>query len=383
MIRQTALILVFLHLFSPDSFGQVRIRLFAGLDPASVFFTVSRGSYEVDSFDGRPFFLSQGESVIISRYQNRLALKTRNGKGFVCDSVLLKGTTGNDAFLCRKNGSNTVRRLYSDNLLCYQDMETLMLINICDEEKYIAGVVKAEGGSGRNAEYSKSQAVLVRTYLYDNMNRHIIDHYNLCDDVHCQAFHGITADEVINRATKETWNLVVLDKDSVLIMPSFHSNCGGETSGSGDVWLAGKSYLSSVRDPYCTSSPNAVWHKNISYREWVNYLRKNGYDGPDNNPAVFSFPQLARTDDYHVGKFKLPFSKIRNDLGLKSSFFSVTAGASSVQLRGRGYGHGVGLCQEGAMVMASRGFNFRRIIAFYFGGVIVTDIENAKNRVSY
>ncbi len=383
MIRQTALFLVLFHFFSLDSPGQVRIRLFAGLDPGSVFITVSQGRYELDSFDGPPLYLSEGESVIISRYENRLALKTRDGKGFSCDSVFLKGISGNDTFTFRKNGSNPVRRLYSNDLLCYHDMETLMLINICDEEKYIAGVVKAEGGSGRNAEYFKSQAVLVRTYLYGNLNRHIIDHYNLCDDVHCQAFHGITSDQVIVRAAEETRGLVVVDKDSILIMPSFHSNCGGETSGSGEVWLTGKSYLRSVRDPWCTSSPNAVWQKSIPFGEWVGYLRKNGYNGSDDNPAAFSFPQVARTDNYRVGNFVLPFSVIRNDLGLKSSFFSVTAGAGSVELRGRGYGHGVGLCQEGAMVMASRGNDFRKIIAFYFSDVIITDIGNAKNPVSF
>ncbi len=383
MIRLITLIIVFSHFLYLDSAGQVRIRLFVGLDPASVYITVNKGSYEIDSYDGRPFYLYEGESVIVSRYQNRLALKTRNGKGFACDSVLFRGLTGNDSFLCRKNGSNPVRRLYSNDLLCYHDMETLMLVNICDEEKYIAGVVKAEGGTGRNAEYFKSQAVLVRTYLYGNMNRHIIDRYNLCDDVHCQAFHGITSDQVIVRAAEETRGLVVVDMDSVLIMPSFHSNCGGETSGSGEVWLTGKPYLRSTMDPWCTSSPNAVWQKTIPINEWVNYLRKNGYSGETDNPAVFNFPQVARTDNYRVGNFVLPFSVIRNDLGLKSSFFSVTAGAASVHLRGRGYGHGVGLCQEGAMVMASRGNDFRKIIAFYFSGVMVTDIENANKTVSY
>lgn len=383
MIRQTALILVLFHLLSSDSAGQVRIRLFAGLDPASVYITVNQGRYEIDPYDGRPFNLSEGESVIVTRYQNRLALKTRSGKGFSCDSVLLRGLTGNDSFMCRKNGTNPLRRLYSNDLLCYYDMETLMLINICDEEKYIAGVVKAEGGTGRNAGYFQTQAVLARTYLYGNMNRHIIDRYNLCDDVHCQAFHGITSDQVIVRAAEETRGLVVVDKDSVLIIPSFHSNCGGETSGSGEVWLTGKSYLRSVRDPWCTSSPNAVWQKTIPLGEWVDYLRKNGYTGNTDNPAIFNFPQVARTDNYRVGNFMLPFSVIRNDMDLRSSFFSVTAGSSSVHLKGRGYGHGVGLCQEGAMVMATKGYDFREIIAFYFRGVLVTDIQNARKPVSY
>ncbi|HUV00019.1 MAG TPA: hypothetical protein VMW32_03545, partial [Bacteroidales bacterium] len=61
----------------------------------------------------------------------------------------------------------------------------------------------------------------------------------------------------------------------------------------------------------------------------------------------------------------------------RSTFFSVSADGDSVLLKGRGYGHGVGLCQEGAMAMAAKGFNFSQIIDFYYSGVTVTDIKNA------
>jgi stage II sporulation protein D len=78
---------------------------------------------------------------------------------------------------------------------------------------------------------------------------------------------------------------------------------------------------------------------------------------------------------YRAGNFSLPFVQIRSDLGLRSSFFSVRLEGDTVILSGRGYGHGAGLCQEGAMVMASRGFDFRKIIAFYYSGVSVTEIR--------
>ena len=68
---------------------------------------------------------------------------------------------------------------------------------------------------------------------------------------------------------------------------------------------------------------------------------------------------------------------MRLDLNLRSTFFSVFASGDSMILKGRGYGHGVGLCQEGAMVMASKGFSYREIINFYYSGVIISDIKNA------
>jgi len=64
---------------------------------------------------------------------------------------------------------------------------------------------------------------------------------------------------------------------------------------------------------------------------------------------------------------------------LRSSFFSVSAKGDSVILNGRGYGHGVGLCQEGAMVMATKGFDYRQIINFYYTGVVLADIKEAKS----
>jgi stage II sporulation protein D len=214
--------------------------------------------------------------------------------------------------------------------------------------------------------------------MYKYFKRHELDRYNLCDNTHCQAFNGITSDSVIIRAAQETKGLVVLDKDSSLINSAFHSNCGGETCSSGDVWLSGYSYLQKVTDPYCTSSRSAAWTKIIPLPEWKSYLENAGYVKREGGPSVFNFSQLTRQKDYHAGTFTIPFSRIRNDLKLRSAFFSVMVKDNSVILKGRGYGHGVGLCQEGAMVMASKGFKYSDIIKFYFSGVIITDIRYRK-----
>lgn len=64
---------------------------------------------------------------------------------------------------------------------------------------------------------------------------------------------------------------------------------------------------------------------------------------------------------------------------MKSSFFSVVQSGDSMIFRGKGYGHGVGLCQEGAMVMAAQGKNYRQILQFYYSNIIISDIRNAKN----
>ena len=95
------------------------------------------------------------------------------------------------------------------------------------------------------------------------------------------------------------------------------------------------------------------------------------------DPSVFNFFQGSRLPDYKTGSFTIPLRTMRSDLNLRSTFFSVYANGDSIILKGRGYGHGVGLCQEGAMVMAAKGFNYREIINFYYSGVIISDIKNA------
>jgi stage II sporulation protein D (peptidoglycan lytic transglycosylase) len=374
-------LVAFLISFSVSA-QEVRIRLFAARPAATAIFTVTVGKYELDTYDDHSVTVSAGEPVLLAMMNGKITVKPRLSSGFICDSLTVKGLTENDRFELRVNGISDDIRKYSGDLKCISDLGIILLVNTCNAEDYISGVVRAEAGKGRNIEYLKSQAVLVRTYLYKNLSRHLLDGYNLCDDTHCQAFDGITDDTAIIRAALETRDLVVLDRDSVLIFSAFHSNCGGETSSSEGVWLQAHPYLKKVVDPYCTNSGNATWRKSIPIAEWADYLRRSGFVPKPGNKVNYNFTQLTRLEDYRIGSFTLPFRQIRNDLNLRSSFFSVKVLNDSVILKGRGYGHGVGLCQEGAMSMASKGFNFRQIIEFYFSGIIITDVKNSKKEIN-
>lgn len=367
--------LIFLN--SLSSHGQVRIRIFADSEVGSAVFTAVRGSYEIDTYTGSAFTAAENEPVIIAHFNGKIAVKAGNAAGFLCDSMNVIGAAENNLFSIRIMGDKSERRFYCGDLLCITDLGTLSLINICNIEDYIAGVVKSEGGTGQGREYFKTQAVIARTYTYKYLNKHIIDGYNLCDNTHCQAYFGYCSDSLINMATLHTKDLVILNSDSSLVTAAFHSNCGGETTPSEHVWVSDRTYLKKVLDPYCGNSRNAQWTKRIAIKDWTGYLRKSGYKASTGSPSQFIFPQLTRVPDYRIGTFAKPFTTIRSDLGLRSSFFSVSIDGDSVVLKGRGYGHGVGLCQEGAMVMALKGFDFRQIINFYYTGIMITDIRNA------
>jgi len=357
--------------------AQVKIRLFANQSPESAVFSVIKGKYELNLFNGNILTVSRDEPVIIARFKGKLAVKKRNTEGFVCDSLSLSAKTGDDSFSLMMNGKSHLKQYYSGDLQCFSDLETLVFINISDIERYISGVVMAEGGPGKNLEYFKTQAIIARTYMYKYFDKHLADRYNVCDNTHCQAFNGLSSDSLLNIAALETRGLVILNKDSTLIISAFHSNCGGETSSSDDVWLSGQSYLKSVVDPYCLGSRNATWQKSFALSEWVNYIRKSGYNGRVDDPSVFNFSQVRRQAYYKTGSFSIPLSKIRSDLNLRSAFFSVYSKGDSILLNGKGYGHGVGLCQEGAMTMATKGFKYSEIINFYYTGVYISDIKNA------
>ena len=356
--------------------SQIRIRLYTEFTPDCAIFTAKSGQYQINNGRGKVIDAKVDEPVIIIRYYGKIFVKQRNGKAFTGDTIEIKGGTGNDYFSLRTNESGSKIRNYSGDLKCFSDMETLLLINTCDIEKYTAGVVKAEAGSGRNEEYFKTQAVIARTYTYKYFNKHIIDRYNLCDDTHCQSFSGLTEDSLIIDAVSQTKGMVITTPDSILIISAFHSNCGGETSPSEYVWVTNQAYLKRVIDPYCQNSRNALWEKKISLNDWMDFLKKNGYSGSFADSTVLNFNQTSRVPDYRAGSFSMPLRTLRTGLNLRSSFFSVYSVGDSVLLKGRGYGHGVGLCQEGAIAMSLKGFTYHQIINFYFSGVLIMDIKN-------
>lgn len=354
--------------------AQVKLRLLSSFNTDSVVFGAASGEYLVKCYPSGSVLLEKGQSAVLFRSGQKLVVKAGDYPFWiVTDSVLLESGSGQDSFTLSFGENGQLTRQYSGELQCGPDLGTLLLINSCDVEAYVAGVTEAEGGSGRHREFFKVQAVIARTYMYRHLYRHAPDGFSLCDDVHCQAFNGITEDSLIISAVHETRDLIITDPDSQPIVSAFHSNCGGETVPSEHLWLTAWPYLKKVEDPYCRASRNSRWTKSIPAGEWIEYLVRSGMAAVPADRAGFNFLQPVRMSRYRTGNFSLPFVQIRSDLGLRSSFFSVRAEGDSVILSGRGYGHGAGLCQEGAMVMALKGFDFRKIIEFYYRGVTVTE----------
>jgi stage II sporulation protein D len=255
--------------------------------------------------------------------------------------------------------------------------EALNLINNLDMETYLEGVVESEGGPGQKLNYYKAQAVISRTYAMKYWSKHKDNGYNLCDRVHCQAYlHHRSATVIIDSAVHQTRGLVMIDQARELYPTYFHANCGGQTSEPHYVWNEEIPNLCSFKDTFCIHTQQAKWEKRIPKDQWTKFL-VDKYNFPIgdsvSNELLQHFVQEQRSAFYLHPVYGIPLRDLREQFKLKSTFFNVDVEGEEMVLHGRGFGHGVGLCQEGAMNMAKRGFSFDQILGYYYPEMRLVD----------
>lgn len=293
--------------------------------------------------------------------------------------------TGNDTLSevkMKAVGSQRERGFFGDFILSNVN-NTVTIINEINIDEYISAVIESESGLGHSLEYYKVQAIISRTYAMSNSYKHLEDDgFNLCDNTHCQAYKNKgRSNPVIMQAVALTTGVVMVDDSLELITATFHSNCGGQTAASEQVWTKSLPYLKSVYDPYCRKSLNAVWRKEIPVDTWLNYFSNNhGIDisNEETKKALLNYSSGYRKTYMPCNGKSVSFRILRADWSLKSAFFTVAQVGENVVLSGRGFGHGVGLCQEGAMKMAKAGKTHREILMHYFTGVHVVNLSELK-----
>jgi stage II sporulation protein D len=349
----------------------LHISLFNELPIKSVIISSLKGPYQVICDSSLTLTMDSNEAMYITIFEQRLLL--RGSQNPIGNFATIKFETSDTDAVIRISpvSPKSDPRQYNDNLTLSVAFGRILLINDVQPNNYIAGVVDAEAGPNAGFEFYKAQSILVRTYLYSNINRHITEGFQLCDGVHCQAYRGrAVRNPIIAQATKATYGYVVIAQDSSYINAVFHANCGGETESGANAWLHDKSYLVPVKDPFCVNSSSARWSKTIPLNQWKNYLKSHGFKlAADCSPDNFDFSQITRKQFYKMGRDSIPLRQIRTDFKLKSTFFSVVANAKEITLKGRGFGHGVGLCQDGAMYMAKIGYKSDDILKYYFKNI--------------
>jgi stage II sporulation protein D len=274
----------------------------------------------------------------------------------------------------------------------------LVVVNVLSMESYLGGVVAAELGVQITdaAEAMKAQAVIARTYAVRQMGRHRRDGFDLLATVADQKYDGIGGE------TSAAWSAIAGTRGEVAtyrgapIDAFFHSTCGGRTAAGSEVFTyADRDYLRSVndRDPsgeaWCKASPRSRWEQEWNSTALARALERGLRLTPAEAQTVRDVEVTGRGPSGRATRLRVRLrgrevvvdgsNAVRRALPppdldlLRSAAFTLTYRADGERLGtlivdGEGSGHGVGLCQWGAIGRARAGHRYTAILSAYYPG---------------
>ena len=277
------------------------------------------------------------------------------------------------------------------------------LVRTIPLEDYVRGSVPAEmplaERDGAVADrLARLQAILARTYALANRGRHADDGFDLCSTTHCQVYRSPDLQSAavarrVARAVEETRGLIISDGNGP-IQALFHADCGGQTSSATAVWGGpAPAYLGGVRDSFCLTTPRDDWRLALDrdhLRRILNTASDTAVGGRLDQIAVLSRDPAGRAtrvrvagETHHVIRGERLRAVISRQLGpraFRSARFSVERQADRILFSGQGFGHGVGLCQTGAIARARQGASVGDILAHYYPGTSLAPFPAATTR---
>lgn len=298
---------------------------------------------------------------------------------------------------------------YRGTLVITQTDSGFLVVNHLPMDSYLRGVVPLEIGNRTAAEMAavQAQAVAARTYAYKHLNpRRAFDMYSTVQD---QVYGGVDAEKPqSDAAITATADIVVLYNGQPITTP-YHSTCGGTTAAVTEVWYnqSDEPYLRPVSDRipgtdhyYCDPSPRFSWTQTYDAAGLRSVMEKYlaAYTNAPRSGLgkIVDIREQGRTPSGRLaaltvqtesGSYTLRGNDIRFVLRdpkgaiLNSTLFSFTADKSGGEVstfvvNGRGYGHGIGMCQWGAIGRARAGQSFRRILETYYPGTTIGRIAS-------
>jgi stage II sporulation protein D len=268
------------------------------------------------------------------------------------------------------------------HLLSNPGAESCDLVNSVPMETYLTTLLAKEMNGSWPVEALKAQAVAARTYAFDRIRRGIdLDAaeklYHLESSERDQV-SGTLFDITKNtlQATRETEGEILVGPSGKISPAFFHSKCGGKTLRPDQVWGGVEEGYRSVACTFCQSTGMKDWRHQIKPQnlgQMVDKVLKRYYSDGVLGADVKLMPdsvhnselRLYAGDRLHIIKK----AYLRNLAGreiLPSNNFVIETRKNEFLVRGQGYGHGVGLCQLGALELAKRGYDYRQILSFYF-----------------
>lgn len=281
-----------------------------------------------------------------------------------------------------QDGTRVINRLgpivvgkaeYPGTLELHRDGDALLLVNEVELERYLAGVVSSEVPGSWDLEAKKSQAVAARTYAM--MKRADAEGaWHLEATVADQVYSGRAVDATTQAAVTATHG-EILTRDGYLVSAFYHSTCGGRTETPRNVWTEVPSHgNSSVECGFCERAPSHTWTADVTTADLLAAAKKAGHSATQ----ILGLHVRSRSESDRVTALELVTDQgtitwsgnhFRELLGwtkVKSTLFEHSVSGNGFRLKGKGFGHGVGLCQWGAQGMARAGSNYRVILDRYY-----------------
>ncbi len=277
---------------------------------------------------------------------------------------------------------------------------SLTAVNTVDVEQYLRGVIPYEIGKLDSSRFSalEAQAVAARTYAYKHFGSREAAGFDIYADTKDQVYKGLTsATALTDKAVRSTAGIVMM-YNGEFIIAYYHSTCGGETEtlatwGREDLpYLQSKPDLRPDGTPWCSESSYSQWERKFSEKETVALFKQNAKEVKSKITNFSEVRSISILDtlpsgriltleiDTDKGIFQVMGDKVRwlfkkNGSILPSSFFRIGYDEGGWVIRGKGFGHGVGMCQMGVRARAAAGQDFATILTHYYPGITLEKFE--------
>ena len=347
----------------------LRIGLAAGQGSVTISPAAGKGMAQTET--GKSVSLAAGQSYDV-RWQNGAFLVGREKlRGEV---LTIRPSDKSDGGLALDG------RRYRGSLELRHRGAGLTAVNIVPVDDYLLSVVPEEMPTDWPAEALKAQSVAARSFALKSRGRHAAEGYDLCTTTHCQLYKGIASEKTASTAAVRATRGEVLTYGGQPIEALFHTDSGGMTESSEDVWGNPIPYLRAVRDTPLGTMP---WTKTMSTAALEQKLAAKGHAigrlrAIELSPLAVGRAAKDRTASGRVramtvtgtkGSVTLSGNAWRSLLGLKSTLFSAKLTKDSVTFTGFGAGHGLGISQWGAERLAETGKSYADILHHYYTGV--------------
>lgn len=363
----------------------IKVRLYSNYNLDKAILTVDSTLFYLMALDGEQV-LDTVLDIFPQEERRSFYLSAKNGELWVTkgsqplgryQSLRFQSNGDHKQFRIEAKGRG---RAYYGDIIFHAQGNELLIINEVELNHYVAGVVESEAGHVEELEFFKAQAVLARTFAVKSWRKHLKDGYNLKDDVTSQVYHSkshYTNKVLIDSAVEATRDTVLVLASCEPVLTVFHANSGGYTMNSEDVWLQPVEYLKARQDSFSENGASYRWEKRIPADQFFSYFaRKLGVSNDaELQKAILNFEQPDRYSHFRYRGKSLKLTHVRRDFRLRSTFFDVDQKGGEIILKGRGFGHGVGLSQDGAIEMSRLGHSYREILDFYFSGLELESIN--------